>query len=211
MKSFTAIFQGLFRICSASGSGNYFCVPNDKSTQYKVENKAKIKTGIVFFQKLQKEERNEFKVYLDFGGKDKFNVNNAFICEFIFDSDYINVSIAQGKKTFKRNVAPTFEDIKKPVVKSKRKPPAARKSLFEEVGEPSQEQINNKAQEVSETFCVNFHNYNKEEIGKLLKQKTEQQISVNKLEDTINKIRTNINKLYEKSKNDTEKTKSKNN
>ena len=93
------------------------------------------------------------------------------------------------------------------MVKSKRKPPAARKSLFEEVGEPSQEQINDK---VSETFCVNFHNYNKEEIDKLLKQKTEQQISVNKLEDTINKIRTNINKLYEKSKNDTEKTKSKN-
>ena len=65
-----------------------------------------------FFQKLQKEERNEFKVYLDFDGKDKFNVNNAFICEFIFDSDDINVSIAQDKKTLKQ-MAPTFEDIKK--------------------------------------------------------------------------------------------------
>ena len=96
------------------------------------------------------------------------------------------------------------------MVKSKRKPPAVRKSLFEEAGEPLQEQINNKAQEVSETFCVSFHNYNKEESDKLLMQKTEQQISVNKLKDTINKIRTNINKLYEKSKNDTEKTKSKN-
>ena len=56
MKSFTAIFQGLFRICSASGSGNYFCVPNDKSTQYKVENKAKIKTGIVFFKNSKKKK-----------------------------------------------------------------------------------------------------------------------------------------------------------
>ena len=181
-----------------------------RNTKWKTRPRLKQALFFFIFQKLQKEERYEFKVYLDFGGKDKFNVNNAFICEFIFDSDYINVSIAQGKKTFKRNVAPTFEDIKKPVVKSKRKPPAARKSLFEEAGEPSQEQINNKAQEVSETFCVNFHNYNKEEIDKLLKQKTEQQISVNKLEDTINKIRTNINKLYEKSKNDTEETKSKN-
>ena len=32
-----------------SGSGNYCCVSNCKSTQYKVDNKAKIKTSIVFF------------------------------------------------------------------------------------------------------------------------------------------------------------------
>ena len=52
-----------------SGSGNYCCVPNWKSMQYKVYNKAKIKTGIGFFnfQKPQKGERNGFKVYLDFG------------------------------------------------------------------------------------------------------------------------------------------------
>ena len=62
--------------------------------------------------------------------------------------------------------------MKRPVVESKRKPPAAWKSLFEEIGEPSQEQMNSKAQEVSETFCVNSHNY-KEDIDKLLKQKNE--------------------------------------
>ena len=48
--------------------------------------------------------------------------------------------------------------------------------------EPKQEQMNNKTQEVSEAFCVNCHNY-KEEIDKFLKQKTKQQISINKLEE----------------------------
>ena len=33
----------------SSGSGNYSCVPNGKSTQYKVDNKAKFKTGITLF------------------------------------------------------------------------------------------------------------------------------------------------------------------
>ena len=93
--------------------------------------------------------------------------------------------MGQGKKkTLKRNVVPTFADLKKPVVESKRKLPAARKSLFEEIGEPSQEQMNNKTQEESEAFCVNCHNY-KEEIDKFLKQETEQQISINKLEEII--------------------------
>ena len=45
--------------------------------------------------------------------------------------------------------------------------PAARKSLLVEIGEPSQEQMNNKTQEVSQAFC-DCHNY-KEEIDKLLK------------------------------------------
>ena len=41
-----------------------------------------------------------------------------------------------GKKTLIENVVPTFEEMKKPAVESKRKPLAARKSLFEEIGEP---------------------------------------------------------------------------
>ena len=68
---------------------------------------------------------------------------------FIFDSGDINVSMGQGKKTLKRNVVPTFKDLEKPVLESKRKPVAARKPLFEEIGETSQEQMNNKTQEVS--------------------------------------------------------------
>ena len=36
------------KVVKRSGSDNY-CVPNCKSGQYKVDNKAKIKTGIVFF------------------------------------------------------------------------------------------------------------------------------------------------------------------
>ena len=71
--------------------------------------------------------------------------------------------------------------------------------------------MNNKTQEVSEAFCVNCHNY-KEEIDKLLKQqKTEQQISINKLEEIINKMQTNVNNLHgniTKLKNHTEITKS---
>ena len=79
-------------------------------------------------------------------------------------------------------MVPTFEDMKKPGVGSKRKTPAARKSLFEEIREPSQEQMNNKTQEVSETFRANCHKY-KEDIGKTWKQKTIQQISINKLDE----------------------------
>ena len=52
--------------------------------------------------------------------------------------------MGQGKKTLKRNVILTFKDLKKPAVESKRKSPAARKSLLEEIGEPSQEQMNNQ-------------------------------------------------------------------
>ena len=57
--------------------------------------------------------------------------------DFIFDSGDINVYMGQGKKTLKRNVVPTFKDLKKTVLESKRKPLAARKPLFEEIGEPS--------------------------------------------------------------------------
>ena len=76
-------------------------------------------------------------------------------------------------------------------------------TLFEEIGEPSQEQMNSKTQEVSEAFCINCHNY-KEEIDKLLKQKTEQQISINKLEELINKMQTNVNNLHENNDIDTD-------
>ena len=62
------------------------------------------------------------------GEKDKYNVNNALICVFHFDSGDMNVFLGQGKKTLKRNVVPTFEDLEKPVVEGKRKLPAARKS-----------------------------------------------------------------------------------
>ena len=121
-----------------SGSGNYCCVPNCKSTQ--VDNKAKIKTGIGLFHfpktpKRRKEWLQSISRFRRRGEKDKFNVNNALIFEFHFDSGDINVSMRQGKKKLKRNVVLTFEDLKKPVSESIRKPPAARKSLFEEIGE----------------------------------------------------------------------------
>ena len=50
--------------------------------------------------------------------------------------------------------------------------------------------MNNKTQEVSETFFTSRPNY-KEEIDKLLKQNTEQQISINKMEEIINKMQAN--------------------
>ena len=71
--------------------------------------------------------------------------------------------------------------------------------------------MTNKTHNVSEAFCVNCHNY-KGDIDKLLKQITEQQISINKLEKEINKMQPNINNLHEKItelKSDTEITKSK--
>ena len=69
--------------------------------------------------------------------------------------------------------------------------------------------MNNKTQKVSDAFCFNCHNY-KEEIDKLLKQKTKQQISINKLKEIINKMQNNVNNFHEnitKLKNDTEITK----
>ena len=71
--------------------------------------------------------------------------------------------------------------------------------------------MTNKNHKVPEAFCVNCHNY-KEEIDKLLKKLTEQQISINKLEKEINKMQPNINNLHEnitELKSDTEITKSK--
>ena len=50
--------------------------------------------------------------------------------------------------------------------------------------------MNNKTQEVSETFFTSPPNC-KEEIDKLLKQNTEQQISINKMEEIINKMQAN--------------------
>ena len=99
--------------------------------------KAKFKIDIGFFHypktpKRRKEWLQSMSRFRQRGGKDKFNVNNALICEFHLDSGDINVSMGQGKKTLKRNVVTTFKDLKKPVVESKRKPLAVRKSLFEE-------------------------------------------------------------------------------
>ena len=58
-------------------------------------------------------------------------------------------------------MVPKFENIKKPIaeskrnfVESKKKRSVARKSLFEDIGEPSQEQINNKTQEVKKPFAL---------------------------------------------------------
>ena len=57
--------------------------------------------------------------------------------------------MGQGIKSLNLDVVSTFENLKKLVVESKRKPPAARKSLFEEIEEPSQKQMNDKTQDVS--------------------------------------------------------------
>ena len=57
--------------------------------------------------------------------------------------------MGQGTKSLNLDVVSTFENLKKLVVENKRKPPAARKSLFEEIEEPSQKQMNDKTQDVS--------------------------------------------------------------
>ena len=100
-----------------SGSGNYRCVPNCKSTQ---DNKVKIKTDIIFFHYPKTPNRrkewlqNIFK-FRRRGGKDQFSLNNVQVCAFHFNSDDINVSMRQGKKTLNLSVVPKFEDMKKPV------------------------------------------------------------------------------------------------
>ena len=68
-----------------------------------MDNKAKIKIGIGFFHfpknpKRRKEWVQSISRFRRRGEKDKFNVNNALICEFHFDSGEINVSMGQGKK-----------------------------------------------------------------------------------------------------------------
>ena len=42
-----------------SGNGNYCCVPNCKSTQYKVDNKVKIRAGIGFVHFPKKTKRRK--------------------------------------------------------------------------------------------------------------------------------------------------------
>ena len=96
-----------------------------------VDNKTKIKTDIGYFHfpktpKRGKEWLQSISRLRQRREKDKFNVNNALICEIYFDSGDVNASMGQGKKTLKRNVVPTFENMKKPVAESKRNPPAAR-------------------------------------------------------------------------------------
>ena len=78
--------------------------------------------------------------------------------------------MGQGKKILKHNVVPTFEDLKKPVAESKRKPPCSKKTIVWGNWGAFTETNDKKTQEVSEAFCINCHNY-KEEIDKLLKQK----------------------------------------
>ena len=56
--------------------------------------------------------------------------------------------------------------------------------------------MNNKTQEVSETFCFNCHNY-KEEIEKTFEIKNRHQVSINKPEEITNKMQTNVNNLHE--------------
>ena len=61
-----------------SGTGNYCCVPNCKSIQYKVDNKAKIKTGIAFFSSCKNSKKKKglaSKVYPDFG-KEEGKINS---------------------------------------------------------------------------------------------------------------------------------------
>ena len=83
------------------------------------------------------------------GEKDKFLLKNAIICKF------------NCTKSLKCNVVPKFKNMKKPiverkryVVKSKKKRSVAKKSLFEDIGEPSQDPINNKTQEVKKPFAM---------------------------------------------------------
>ena len=62
-----------------NGNGNYCCVPNCKSTQYKVNNKTKIKTGIGFFIFVNPKKEESMSRFHRRGGKDKFNANNSLI------------------------------------------------------------------------------------------------------------------------------------
>ena len=79
--------------------------------------------------------------------------------------------MGQGIKSLNRDVVSTFENLKKNLLlKAKGNPLRQENHCLRKL------EMNNKTQEVSEAFCVNCHNY-KEEIDKLLKQKTEEQIS----------------------------------
>ena len=67
-----------------SGSGNYCCVPNCKITQCKVDNKAKIKTGIGFFHfpktpKRRKKWLQSISKFQRSGGKDRLTTNDVLI------------------------------------------------------------------------------------------------------------------------------------
>ena len=81
---------------TTSGSGNYYCTPKCENTHYKVENGVHSNTGIVlsfflfvwFFFCFPKSASSwkqwwqGISRYSRKGGADKFNVNNALVCEF---------------------------------------------------------------------------------------------------------------------------------
>ena len=83
---------------TTSGNGNYSCMPKCiKSKQYKVENNIKSNTGIVFFFSRGKQWLQSFSRYHRKEVDDKFNGNNALVCEFHFNPGDINMLIGKGK------------------------------------------------------------------------------------------------------------------
>jgi len=120
-----------------SGSGNYCCIPGCKSTQYKIENKEKSKTGIGFFRfpKSPSKKKNWVAVvskYRRKGGADVFNKKTALVCEFHFKHDEIKVSLGKGIKKLKRpGTVPSVFEVRKTEPSKKRKPPAQRNICFE--------------------------------------------------------------------------------
>ena len=131
----------------------YCCVASRKSVQYKVDNKTKIKADIVFFfyyfPKTPKRRKGWLQSISRFprrGRNEKFNVNNALICEFRFFrvKKHSNVMWFTHSKAWK-NLLLKINTL------------GSRKSLFQEIGQPPQEQMNNKTQEASKAFCIYFH------------------------------------------------------
>ena len=89
-----------------SGCGNFFRVPKCiKSTQYKTENNIESNTGIVLLLLLLfsfsisrgKQRLQSISRYRRKERADKFNVNNALVCEFHLNPSDVNMLIGKGK------------------------------------------------------------------------------------------------------------------
>ena len=94
-----------------SGSGNHCQTAKAHNTMWIIRPRLKQILSFFHFPKTPKRKMGWLQNISRFRqreGKDKFNVNNALMRQFHFESGGINVSMGQGNRTLKRNMVATL-------------------------------------------------------------------------------------------------------
>ena len=108
--------------------GHACCIPTCSSRQY--INNAKTEIGLFTIptdMKLRKSWTRFIHTYRRKSGADKFNIDNARVCEFHFKREEIKKSLGRGIKTLTKNAIPSVFDITtEEEPRTGRKPPKVR-------------------------------------------------------------------------------------